>query len=288
MDTSPAGVPTLRTSGSPQPTEEGDLVGRAGELDAVHGFLDEAAARGGALVLCGETGVGRTALLDAAERPGSPRRCHRAAKRRCRGPGRPGFRRSRRPPAADPARAPPARPPSAVGTRRGHRRDRWPAAGPAAGLHRDTRRPAGGRARPGTRAGGRRPAGHRPGQRDDAGLRRAAARGQPGGAARGRGPGRFHRPAGRARAAADRAPGRRRLRPPGQGPLPRAACAPRRRGRRRGRRESAGAARAGGGRGAGGVLRRRTWPAPAGAVRRPDPATACRDPARAPARRPRR
>jgi DNA-binding CsgD family transcriptional regulator len=67
MDTSPAGVPTLRTPGSPQPTEEGDLVGRARELDAVYGFLDEAAARGGALVLCGETGVGRTALLDAAE-----------------------------------------------------------------------------------------------------------------------------------------------------------------------------------------------------------------------------
>ena len=66
MDTSPAGVPTLRTPGSPQPTEEADLVGRAGELDAVHGFLDEAATRGGALVLRGETGVGRTALLDAA------------------------------------------------------------------------------------------------------------------------------------------------------------------------------------------------------------------------------
>ena len=66
MDTSPAGVPTLRTPGSPQPTEEAELVGRAGELDAVHGFLDEAATRGGALVLCGEIGVGRTALLDAA------------------------------------------------------------------------------------------------------------------------------------------------------------------------------------------------------------------------------
>jgi len=42
------------------------LVGRANELDNLDTFLDEAAREGAALLLAGEPGVGKTALLDAA------------------------------------------------------------------------------------------------------------------------------------------------------------------------------------------------------------------------------
>ncbi|MCO8276264.1 LuxR family transcriptional regulator [Actinoplanes sp. TRM 88003] len=43
-----------------------DLVGRVGELARLTAFLDEAARAGAALLLAGEPGVGKTALLDAA------------------------------------------------------------------------------------------------------------------------------------------------------------------------------------------------------------------------------
>lgn len=42
------------------------LVGRDGELAALAGFLEEAAAGGSAVLVTGEAGVGKTALLDAA------------------------------------------------------------------------------------------------------------------------------------------------------------------------------------------------------------------------------
>jgi len=44
----------------------GSLVGRDPELAMIHAFLLEARSRGGALVLVGDAGVGKTALLDAA------------------------------------------------------------------------------------------------------------------------------------------------------------------------------------------------------------------------------
>jgi DNA-binding CsgD family transcriptional regulator len=47
------------------------LVGRAGELAVVREFLDAAGRRGGALLLAGEPGIGKSALLDAAARMAS-------------------------------------------------------------------------------------------------------------------------------------------------------------------------------------------------------------------------
>ncbi len=43
------------------------LVGRDPELGLIASFLDRAAAGGGTLLFTGEPGVGKTALLDAAE-----------------------------------------------------------------------------------------------------------------------------------------------------------------------------------------------------------------------------
>lgn len=48
-----------------RPVEDRELVGRAAELDALDAFVEDAGTRGGAVVLTGDTGVGRTALLDA-------------------------------------------------------------------------------------------------------------------------------------------------------------------------------------------------------------------------------
>ena len=42
------------------------LIGRDGELEIIAGFLEQAAAEGGAFLLVGEPGAGKTALLDAA------------------------------------------------------------------------------------------------------------------------------------------------------------------------------------------------------------------------------
>jgi DNA replication protein DnaC len=44
-----------------------DLVGRDQELELIAAFLKQAAADGGTLLFTGEPGVGKTALLDAAE-----------------------------------------------------------------------------------------------------------------------------------------------------------------------------------------------------------------------------
>jgi MoxR-like ATPase len=43
-----------------------DLVGRERDLTAIHAFVDQAAAHGRALVVSGDAGVGKTALVEAA------------------------------------------------------------------------------------------------------------------------------------------------------------------------------------------------------------------------------
>jgi len=53
------------TVGGSSPVE---LVGRDLDVALVCGFVDEAAVRGGALLVSGDAGVGKTALLDVAER----------------------------------------------------------------------------------------------------------------------------------------------------------------------------------------------------------------------------
>ncbi|HEY0817091.1 MAG TPA: LuxR family transcriptional regulator [Pseudonocardia sp.] len=53
------------SSAPPRPVADSELVGRSTELDALAAFTDDAATHGGALVLTGHAGVGRTALLDA-------------------------------------------------------------------------------------------------------------------------------------------------------------------------------------------------------------------------------
>jgi len=47
-------------------SQRDSLIGRADELALIDRFLDQAAHEGGALLLSGELGVGKTALLDAA------------------------------------------------------------------------------------------------------------------------------------------------------------------------------------------------------------------------------
>ena len=44
----------------------GQLIGRESDVEFVCGFVEEAAVRGGALLLSGDAGVGKTALLDVA------------------------------------------------------------------------------------------------------------------------------------------------------------------------------------------------------------------------------
>jgi DNA-binding CsgD family transcriptional regulator len=63
-----SGPEDFTVSSAVPPTQRlgGDLVGRDAELRAVSAFLDEGAAGGATLLLQGEPGVGKTALLDAA------------------------------------------------------------------------------------------------------------------------------------------------------------------------------------------------------------------------------
>ena len=42
------------------------LIGRDLDVEFVRGFVDDAAVRGGALLVSGDAGVGKTALLDVA------------------------------------------------------------------------------------------------------------------------------------------------------------------------------------------------------------------------------
>ena len=44
------------------------LIGRDADLDRVRSFIDQASENGGALLLSGEAGVGKTVLLQAAAR----------------------------------------------------------------------------------------------------------------------------------------------------------------------------------------------------------------------------
>jgi MoxR-like ATPase len=44
----------------------GSLIGRDDDLQYITAFVDQAAVSGGALLLAGEAGVGKTVLLDAA------------------------------------------------------------------------------------------------------------------------------------------------------------------------------------------------------------------------------
>ena len=44
----------------------GSLIGRDDDLEYIIAFVDQAAVFGGALLLSGEAGVGKTVLLDAA------------------------------------------------------------------------------------------------------------------------------------------------------------------------------------------------------------------------------
>jgi DNA-binding CsgD family transcriptional regulator len=53
-------------TGSGHPIPAAGLVGRQGVLDLLHTFVDHCATVGGALLLSGEAGVGKTALLEAA------------------------------------------------------------------------------------------------------------------------------------------------------------------------------------------------------------------------------
>ena len=53
-------------NGKPNPAER--LFGREADLAVVRSFIGQAASRGGALLLSGEAGMGKTVLLDAVER----------------------------------------------------------------------------------------------------------------------------------------------------------------------------------------------------------------------------
>lgn len=50
-----------------RPRSTSTLVGRDRDLEVIRAFVDEAPARGQALLLSGDPGVGKSALLDAAE-----------------------------------------------------------------------------------------------------------------------------------------------------------------------------------------------------------------------------
>lgn len=54
--------------GTPIGKAPGPLIGRDDDLEYITAFADRAAVSGGALLLSGEAGVGKTVLLDAAVR----------------------------------------------------------------------------------------------------------------------------------------------------------------------------------------------------------------------------
>src|SRR4051794_19353820 len=53
-------------SSRPQPVRPPSLTGRDAELEMIAEFLREAAMGGGALLLSGDAGIGKSVLLDAA------------------------------------------------------------------------------------------------------------------------------------------------------------------------------------------------------------------------------
>ena len=59
------------------------LVGRGPEVELIGSFLDRAAAEGGALLLTGDPGVGKTMLLDAAAATAEAAGLPGAARRWC-------------------------------------------------------------------------------------------------------------------------------------------------------------------------------------------------------------
>ena len=56
----------LSDAGLRKPGQTEPLTGRAGDLELIRSFVGMAAVRGGVLLLSGEPGVGKTALLDTA------------------------------------------------------------------------------------------------------------------------------------------------------------------------------------------------------------------------------
>ncbi len=77
------------------PAESEGLVGRRAEIDVLQSFVERAGVSGEALVLVGEAGVGKTALLDVAARRAvslAAASSSTSSKRRCSAPPR--FRSS--------------------------------------------------------------------------------------------------------------------------------------------------------------------------------------------------
>ena len=62
----PGGDFPLSDAGLRKPSQAEPLTGRAGDLELIRSFVGTATVRGGVLLLSGEPGVGKTALLDAA------------------------------------------------------------------------------------------------------------------------------------------------------------------------------------------------------------------------------
>ncbi|MFI6598593.1 ATP-binding protein [Nonomuraea sp. NPDC050536] len=74
---------------SPPPDPAGSLIGRERDLARISGFVDQAAAQGGAFMLLGEAGVGKSVLLEAAaaRAPAAGHRVLRASGSQFRGRG---------------------------------------------------------------------------------------------------------------------------------------------------------------------------------------------------------
>ena len=51
---------------SSPPDASGELIGRNDEIARIDAVLDRVRDRGGALLICGEPGIGKSALLDRA------------------------------------------------------------------------------------------------------------------------------------------------------------------------------------------------------------------------------
>ena len=65
------------------PAESEGLVGRGAEIDVLQSFIERATLRGEALVVVGDAGVGKTALLDVAARRAVSLGRQRGTRSRC-------------------------------------------------------------------------------------------------------------------------------------------------------------------------------------------------------------